>query len=618
MEQNTTAGDNNTPFVNIVNVEQIVLAKNEAWFKIFDKLLVIRFTKGGIEIAVVGDRVETVYVAPGGEIDCRSTSIVVDDVDICSEVSYIISNYETLMRQYELVERAKAAKLLNYSTVPRLPTEYERVIGALTSLILSRRIIKTFYTDSNEIRVIGIYCYNAGYYKECEDLLNKEIFEIIQDSKLLDLRAVPQLRGSVIRNIADKTMTEYKPAKRCLLFRDKVFCWDKFMKTGDIEATLIDPSPDLIVTHRIPWHINVELLKRRPGLLKFIPPESIDQLITLFRELAPKSFTAFYSWVKKHEDDEEDVRKRIVTLLELIGYVLYPHDYPLHKATLLVGKGANGKSTYLQLIRTVVGSENVASVNMTELDPAVNRFAVSNLVNKLVNISSEPYRSKVFDATRFKELTGEDVVLIDRKNRDPINYRNYAKLIFAANELPQVTEDTYAFWRRWIVIEFPNQFTPDPAFFERTFTQEEIEAIILLSIYAFRLVLVRKAFAVEQSMDMAQTAREEWLNRTNPIYKVVKRMVADGVIEFASDAFVIKTDLYELYKKYVEIMREEEDVTVLAQKDFTVHLTRLFPVRVGSARVDGKKRHVYWGVRLKDHELAKSLIGRVETPQSLF
>lgn len=35
---------------------------------------------------------------------------------------------------------------------------------------------------------------------------------------------------------------------------------------------------------------------------------------------------------------------------------------------------------------------------------------------------------------------------------------SYAKMIFAANELPEITMDTYAFWRRRIVVEFLNTF----------------------------------------------------------------------------------------------------------------------------------------------------------------
>ncbi|MEM1687000.1 MAG: phage/plasmid primase, P4 family [Zestosphaera sp.] len=604
--------------VKSIVIKPIAVNKREAWFRVGDKLIRLRVSqkKGGdVRIAVIGNTVEAVYKQKG-VLDCSKVSILVDDVDICHALSTIINNYDEFVEQYEERVRAISTRNVDYSTVPQLPREWEMLLYALTTKLLTRQIIKTFIIRSNDKEAeLGIYCYDSGYYRECEESLKTELETMLEDDELLRVRLIPPLVGQILNRVRSMTKTEYKPLRRCLLFQNKVFCWDKFIQTGDIEAALIDPSPDLIVTHRIPWRLNTSLLKKRQGLLKFIPPESIDQLITLFRELAPKSFTAFYSWVKRPEDSENDTLRRVVLLLEGIGYTLYPHEYPLHRAFLLIGDGSNGKSTYLRLIESILSRENIASVNLTQLDPSVNRFAAADLYGKLANISSEPIRG-VFDPTLFKQLTGEDAIRIERKFKDAFVAKNYAKMFFAANELPKITEDTYAFWRRWIVIEFPNRFNPDPEFFVKTFTQEEIEAIILLSLYAFRLVLKRKEFSETQTKQDVKTV---WLSRSNPVYPVVRRMLDDGVIELRQDGYVIKTDLYALYKAYVELMVDEgDDVRVLAQKDFTIHLTRFFPVRAGTARIGGKQRHVYWGVAIKDYNKVKELIGQVETPQRLL
>lgn len=608
--------------IKSIELTPIKLSKSEGWFKAGDKLVVLIRKKNNTLVAIIGNNVENVYTIGPEGLNCMRHSIPLNGVDICEQIDEILRNYDALVLQFELEEKAKATRTLNYSAVPRMPNEFETMVNAIADLVLSRVIIKTFYIPSQDKKaILGIYCYNNGYYTECEDLLRRDIYDIVRSSaggevKLIEMRLVPAVKGSVIKIIADKTMTEYNPQRRCLLFRDKVFCWDAFVETGDIEAALFDPSPDLVVMHRIPWRINVTLLKRRPGLLKYIPPENIEQIITLFRELAPKSYNAFYSWVKKPEEPESATLRRVVLLLELIGYTLYPHEYPLHKAAMLVGDGSNGKSTYLRLIETILSRENIASVNLTQLNPNVNRFAAASLINKLANISSEPITGE-FDVTSlFKELTGEDIITVERKYKDPVIYRNYAKMIFAANELPRVKDDSFAFWRRWIAIEFPNRFKPDPKFFERTFTQEEIEAVIILSLYAFRLVLKRGEFSETQTQ---QDVKSVWLSRSNPVYPVIRRMLEDGVIELRQDAYIVKTDLYALYKAYVELMADEgDDVRVLAQKDFTIHLTRYFPVRTGTARVSGRQRHVYWGVMIKDYERVKELIGQVETPPRLL
>ncbi|MEM1642774.1 MAG: phage/plasmid primase, P4 family [Desulfurococcaceae archaeon] len=602
----------NKPAIVEVKLEPIHLSKNEGWFKLGDNLLSLRFTKD-IELAIIGDRVKNVYEIKGS-LDCRYTSIEVDGVDICRELSDIVNNYQRLVREYELVEKAKAIRLLNYQAVPSMPKEWEVLIYTLTKKVLDTRVVKTFYVHegSREV-VLGVYCYENGYYRECEDTLKHEIASILQESKLLDMRLIPSVAGTVVKNVEIRTMEYYRPARHCLLFKNKVFCWNPFLQSKDLEKALIEPSPDIVVTHKIPWEIKPSLLKDvREGLLKFIPPKSIDDLIELFKALAPKSFKAFLDWVRKPGEDEKDAYPRVALLLEIIGYTLYPHEYPFHKAVLLVGEGSNGKTTYLRLIETILSKPNVSTVNLSDLDPRVNRFASADLYNKLANISSEPPK-RTFDPTLFKMLTGEDLVRVERKFRDAFNTYNYAKLIFAANELPQVTEDTYAFWRRWIVIEFPNRFDPDPTFFEKTFP-DEIEVIILLSLHAFRLVMERKGFTEAGVEDV----RTEWLSRSNPVYRVVKKMIDDGIIEFSRDGVVVKTDLYELYKKYVSLTSDEdEEVVPLAQKNFTIYLTRFFPVRTGKSRIGGKQRHVYFGVRIKDYDKALKLVGSLETPRGL-
>lgn len=603
-------------YAQVKELKPLALTKKEGWFRFDDNYIVLRFSKDkSVKVVVIKENNVVNSYIMYDNINCSTTQIVVDGSDICNELVNIINNYTELVEQYELVERAKAARILDNRMVPSMPKEFNVLLYSLTKKVLDTKIVKTFYIyDGVREVILGVYCYEGGYYRECEEMLKKTLIDIIGDSGLLDIHLAPTIAGLVVKNIEMRTMEYYKPAKHCLLFDDKVFCWNPFLQTKDIEKALINPRPDLIVTHKIPWRLKPEILKNtREGLFKYIPPKSQEDIAELFRALAPKSFKAFMDWVKKPGEDDRDAYPRVVLLLEIIGYTLYPHDYPLHKAILLVGEGSNGKSTYLRLIETILTKANVSSVNLSDLDPRVNRFAVADLYNKLANVSSEPPK-RTFDPTLFKMLTGEDLVRMERKFRDAFNTYNYAKLIFAANELPQVTEDTYAFWRRWIVIEFPNRFDPDPTFFEKTFTPDEIEVIILLALHAFRLVLERKGFTEAGVEDV----REEWLSRSNPIYRVVKKMIDDGIIEISRSGVVVKTDLYELYKKYIDILNEEGyELSPLEQKDFTRYLTRYFPVRTGDSRIGGKKRHVYIGIKIKDYDKALKLVGHLETPRGL-
>lgn len=599
--------------VERVQLEPLSLGKSEAWFKLGEAYIIVRFAGKRAKVHIVkGGQLCSSYIIEGQ----AGERLMVDGVDITDAINEIIGSYNEIFEKYELEERAKAAAVLG-GVVPSLPKEWELLVFNFTRLLLERRIVKTFYIQEGGRQVVlGIYCYDNGYYRDCEEELKREVEKIAEESKLLEVRLLPTLVGTVLKRVEMKTLTPFQPKRKCLLFKDKVFVWERFLETGDLDAALVEPNPDIVVMHRIPWRVSTERYRvQRPGLLRFIPPQDINDLLELFKGLAPKSYEAFLAWVKKKEESEEEAKPKVALLLEIIGYTLYPHEYPLHKAVMLVGEGSNGKTTYLKLIERILGEENVAAVSLTELDPNKNRFAAAGLWGKLANVSSEPRKGK-FDPNVFKMATGEDRMKFERKHRDAFFGKNYAKMIFSANELPEVTEDIYAWWRRWIVIRFPNVFPEDPSFFERTFTEEEIEGIIICALHAFRLVLKRKGFT-EQGVE---DPREEWISRSNPIYRVVRRMIAEGIIELDPNGYVVKKDLYELFKAYVQVMSEEEGEEAappaVPQRVFTEQLQSLFPIRSGQARVAGQRKAVYYGVRIKSWEKARMLLGdKMETPR---
>ncbi|MEM4976135.1 MAG: hypothetical protein QXT64_02295, partial [Desulfurococcaceae archaeon] len=221
-------------YVEEVKLEPIHLSRSEAWFKLKGVLINLRFSgkPKEIELVIVDDTgVKDDYVI-AGELDCNHTVIQVEGVNICSEIDRVIRDYPRLVRQYEIVEKARAIRLLDYQAVPSMPKEWEVLIYTLTRSILDRRTVKTFYIyeGSREV-VLGIYCYENGYYRECEETLKHEISTILQESRLLDIRLIPGVAGTVVKNVEIRTMEYYSPAKHCLLFKDKVFCWDRFLET---------------------------------------------------------------------------------------------------------------------------------------------------------------------------------------------------------------------------------------------------------------------------------------------------------------------------------------------------------------------------------------------------
>jgi len=149
------------------------------------------------------------------------------------------------------------------------------------------------------------------------------------------------------------------------------------------------------------------------------------------------------------------LKEDIITLYEIIAYCFY-RGYPYPKSFMLYGNGANGKSTFARVLTRILGRENVSSVSLETLE--TSPFGISQLYGKLANINPEMGYGVVRSANTLKKLTGSDLVVNERKFKDPFSFLNYAKLIFLSNDIPYSKDKSFAFYRRIFLLEFPHRF----------------------------------------------------------------------------------------------------------------------------------------------------------------
>jgi putative DNA primase/helicase len=171
---------------------------------------------------------------------------------------------------------------------------------------------------------------------------------------------------------------------------------------------------------------------------------------------------------------------------EIIGWLLWL-DYHIHKAIMLLGPGRNGKGTLLRLLTAFLGGRNVCNVTLQDL--VSDRFAKADLYGKLANIGGDLPSKDLSDTAAFRNLTGGDDVRAQEKYKTAFGFRNKAKMIFSANVLPRSPDDTYAFYSRWILIEFLNTFTvesgtADPDLDSKLQTSEELSSLLNIALWA--------------------------------------------------------------------------------------------------------------------------------------
>lgn len=255
-------------------------------------------------------------------------------------------------------------------------------------------------------------------------------------------------------------------------------------------------------------------------------------------------------------------------------------------AYFLYGSGSNGKSTYLNLVEKLLGEENVSHISLQDL--CNSRFRAAGLIGKLANIYSDLSSKMLGETGTFKALTGEDSITIERKFREPIyNYRNTTRLIFSANEFPRTVDETDAFWRRWIVVKFPNKFSPNPHLFDQITTPEELSGFL-------NEVLKRLPKILNCEPTIVTDAKVEWIRNSNSL----RAFEIDCIIK-DPNSYVEKKELYEYYKQYCEI----RGMKVASYNRFCRFMQKITTDK--QIRIAGKATRVWVGikVRLPDEEV---------------
>jgi P4 family phage/plasmid primase-like protien len=345
-----------------------------------------------------------------------------------------------------------------------------------------------------------------------------------------------------------------------------------------IHRSLFDADPDFL-------NLQNGLLNIRTGEFKEHSPEHFS-LVQLSIKYDPRAkcpaILRFLGQVLKPKD--------VFTALELIGYCLYKTAI-YEKATLLVGKGANGKGTFLKLIEHFLGQENVSHVSLQDM--VGDRFAVADLYGKLANTFADLKTDKLKSTGNFKMLVSGDFIRAQKKFRDPFDFKNYAKLIFSANEIPQSDDKTYAFFRRWIILFFERVFEGenyDAKLIDKLTTEEEKSGLLNLALIALRQLIKDKGFI--HIDDIATVERDYNLNAST-----VQRFVNEKCeITNDQDDFIICRDLWGVYLKYCKhngLSSKDDNKFGMELKQLHIDRRQL---RIGKA----EREYCYLGIKLKD------------------
>jgi putative DNA primase/helicase len=302
---------------------------------------------------------------------------------------------------------------------------------------------------------------------------------------------------------------------------------------------------------------------------------------------------------------------QIILLQEAVGYALY-RVMTHHKAFLLLGSGANGKSTLLELIHKFLGYDNCSALTIQDIN--YGRFATANLYNKLANICSDLPASKLEQTGTWKRSVGGDTINAEVKNKMPFPFISYAKQFYAANTLPPISssEDNLAFFRRWIIFEFKNLFLgrkADKNKLHEITTDRELSGFLNFALVGLAQLLANGDFSQTENLD---TVRQQYLRRSDSVKAFIeeKLEVTDNHIDFieAQNLF----DTFIEYCKHEGIPTKPQQLFTKGMKEFCSGAR--FTRRSEGPRGHRKYFHVYQYLKLKKSQ--QTLLPTVQDPET--
>lgn len=207
---------------------------------------------------------------------------------------------------------------------------------------------------------------------------------------------------------------------------------------------------------------NPEMLAVKNGLLNVFTRQKTDFYPNIYitskldwdykTDVKAQRFLKFLDDVLPNKIQQKQIQ-------QLIGHCLY-RKIITETCLVLLGKGANGKSIFLTVIKTFLGAKNVSSHSIQQL--CYDKFTLAEIIGKLANICTDLPHKELMNTGTYKALVSGDSVPIYIKHvQKSRTVDPYTKYLYSANHLPavQTEEESLAWYRRFIFADFNKTFT---------------------------------------------------------------------------------------------------------------------------------------------------------------
>ena len=194
--------------------------------------------------------------------------------------------------------------------------------------------------------------------------------------------------------------------------------------------------------------------------------------------------------------------REVINLFEeMLGSTLLKHN-KYQKAFLFSGRGSNGKSTILDLIKTFLGASNYSTLGLNEVTDRFNKILVEN---KYANIGDDIDNVTIKDTGTLKKMIAGNAITLEDKGAKGYSGELYATHIYSANEIPRSFDKTDGFYRRWIIIPFNAKFSEldddfDPMIEDKITTPTALSYLLNIGIRGAQRLMKKGRFTTPQTV----------------------------------------------------------------------------------------------------------------------
>ena len=286
---------------------------------------------------------------------------------------------------------------------------------------------------------------------------------------------------------------------------------------------------------------------------------------------------------------EEDVP----VIQEWFGFNLY-NRYFEKKAMIAFGDADTGKTVTLNLLIAFLGEKNKVNLSLQQITNGKS-FDLLDLKDMYANIHDDLSDKDLATGAGFKISTGGGYITGEEKFGDRIDFKTFAKHLFATNKIPSVSDiDDDAYWMRWIPIPFDNQIKrkkQDKSILNELTTKEEMSGLFNWSLIGLKRLIKNNGFSFNKTVEEVKTIMQR---NSHPLSAFSQDWL---VKDKEKTVKITKEEMFEKYSCWCEM----ENKARMTKEQLGRQLGRFVSYII--ANHDGKVRfwqNVKWSVKAKE------------------